>query len=232
MPRTSRVVVPGMVHHVVQRAIRRLNAFRDDEDRVFYRKVFVESRAMHGLRLRAYSLMTNHVHYIAIPEQADSICRTFHRANTIYANWFNEKYGFVGHLWQERPFSCVVSEGRVMNAIRYVENNPVRAHMVGFAPEYRWSSARAHCWGEPYDFLGPDEAIALPGWQEWLDRSDDLKIEDLIRICTFVGRPCGDEAFLNQIEGLTGRKLRPKKRGRPRKVEGSEIPKLDFSESE
>ena len=230
MPRTSRVVVPGMAHHIVQRAIRRLTVFRDDEDRTFYRKVFVKSRVMYGLRLRAYSLMTNHVHYIAIPERADSIWKTFHRANTIYSNWFNEKYGYVGHLWQERPFSCIVSEGRVMNAVRYVENNPVRAHMVSSAPEYRWSSARAHCWGAPDAFLDPDEAVAIEGWQDWLDRSDDLKVEDLIRICTFTGRPCGDEAFLDRIEGLTGRQLRAKKRGRKPKGEGSGPPKLDFSE--
>jgi putative transposase len=221
-----------MWHHIVQRAVRRLPAFRDDADRVFYRKAFVESRQMYGLRLRAYSLMTNHVHYIAIPDHVDSICRTFHRANTMYSNWFNEKYGFVGHLWQERPFSCVVSEGRLPNAIRYVENNPVRAHMVRSAPDYFWSSARTHCFGEPDAFLNPDESVAIPGWQDWLNRSDDLKIEDLIRICTFAGRPCGDEAFLDQIEGLTGRKLRPKKRGRPPKAEGSQTLPLNFSESE
>ena len=231
MPRRPRVVVPGMSHHIVQRAVRRLPAFRDDEDRTFYRKVFVESRRMYGLRLRAYSLMTNHVHYIAVPDRIDSIRRAFHRANTMYSNWFNEKYGFVGHLWQERPFSCVVSEERLPYAIRYVENNPVRAHMIGSAPDYFWSSARAHCWGEPDAFLDPDEAVAIPNLQEWLNRSDEVKIDDLIRSCTFTGRPCGDEAFLDRIEGLTGRKLRPKKRGRPR-VEKSQGPPLNFPESE
>ena len=231
MPRMSRVVVPGMSHHIVQRAIRRLTAFHDDDDRAFYRKVFVESRRKYGLRLRAYSLMTNHVHYIAIPERDDSIRKTFHRANTIYSNWFNDKYEFVGHLWQERPFSCLVSEGHLLNAIRYVENNPVRAHMVDSAPDYAWSSDRAHCWGEPDVFLDPDEAAEISGWQNWLNGSGDLKIEDLIRICTFTGRPCGDEAFLNQVEGLTGRNLRPKKRGRKPKTKSQSLP-LHFPESE
>ena len=232
MPRMSRVVVPGMVHHIVQRAARRQAAFRDDQDRAFYRKVFVESRRMYGLMLRAYSLMTNHVHYIAIPDQLESICRTFHRANTVYSNWFNEKYGFVGHLWQERPFSCVVSEDRVLYAIRYVENNPVRAQMVACATDYFWSSARAHCSGEADAFLDPDEAVAIPHWLDWLNRTDDLKIEDWIRMSTFTGRPCGDEGFLNEIERLTGRQLRPKKRGRKRKVENSQPLALNFSDPE
>src|SRR4030095_10320621 len=150
MPRTSRVVVPGMPHHIVQRAIRRYAVFRDISDRNFYRKVFQESCAMYGLSIRAYSLMTNHVHYIAIPRDRYSIAKVFHRAQGLYASWFNEKNGYVGHLWQERPFSCVLSEARLKNAIRYVENNPVRAGMVLAAEDYLWASARAH------SFRGPD----------------------------------------------------------------------------
>ena len=123
---------------------------------------------MYGLILRAYSLMSNHVHHVAIPLRTDSIWRTFHRANTIYSNWFNEKYGFVGHLWQERPFSCVVSEGRVPHAIRYVENNPVRAHIVDRAPDYFGSSARAHCWGEPDAFVNVTDYSNVP--EIWLGR--------------------------------------------------------------
>jgi REP-associated tyrosine transposase len=163
MSRISRLVVPGMSHHIVQRGSRRLNVFRDEADRLSYVDFFGESCEMFGLVIHAYSLMPNHVHYIAVPERPDSVAKTFHRAHGMYSNWFNEKYQLVGHLWQERPFSCVLSEGHLRNAVRYVENNPVRAGLVTTASDYRWSSARSHCFGEPDLLLNSLEPPAIPG---------------------------------------------------------------------
>ena len=50
------------------------------------------------------------------------------------------KYAFSGHLWQARPFSCVLDEQHFWAAIRYVERNPVRAEMVGCAEDAFGSS--------------------------------------------------------------------------------------------
>jgi putative transposase len=221
-----------MSHHLVQRGSRRLNVFRDEEDRCLYLELFAETCAMYGLMIRAYSLMPNHVHYVAVPERLDSIARTFHRAQNMYSKWFNKKHGYVGHLWQERPFSCVLSESHTRNAIRYVENNPVRAGIVSSADEYRWSSARAHCVGDPDPLLDLNEPRAIEGWSEWLCGEMDPKIADLIRECTFTGRPCGDDAFVQEMEKLTGRNLRRKKPGPPRKPLEVEIPLLNFENKE
>jgi len=217
-----------MPHHIAQRGTRRFDVFRDIEDRELYRAVFAKSCAIYGLSIRSYSLMTNHVHHIAIPEHADSIAKTFHRAHGLYASWFNQKYGCVGHLWQERPFSCVLSENRLKNAIRYVENNPVRAGIVSSPVDYPWSSARAHCMGDADILLDPREPRAIPGWGEWLKDGDNSQIDDLIRACTFSGRPCGDERFMSMIEELTGRSLHPKKRGPKARDEARPSTKLDF----
>lgn len=148
MSRIARVVVPGMPHHITQRGIRRFEVFRDDADRLLYLNLFAESAQRYRLDVRSYSLMPNHVHFIATPERPDSISKTFHRCHGIYAGRFNDKYALVGHLWQQRPFSCVLSEGHLRNALRYVELNPVRAGIVTSAGDYRWSSARAHCFGD------------------------------------------------------------------------------------
>ena len=119
-----------------------------------------------------------------------------------------------------------MSEAHTRNAIRYVENNPVRANIVVSAADFRWSSARAHCFGEPDAVLDPGEPRAIEGWSEWLRGDVDTKIADLIRECTVTGRPCGDDMFVEQLEQLTGRKLRPKKPGPKRKVTGGAL--LDF----
>lgn len=103
MPRMARVVLPGMPHHVTQRGSRRWNVFQDDADRRSYVDIFRDSAERFRLRIHAYCLMTNHVHFVVIPESAEAIWRTFQRSQGMYAAKFNIKYGLCGHLWQARP---------------------------------------------------------------------------------------------------------------------------------
>jgi putative transposase len=214
MSRLARVVIPGMSHHITQRGVRRLDVFRDEEDRLIYLRLFAQGAHGYHLTVRSYTLMSNHVHFVATPTFADSIYRVFHWCHGIYVKYFNEKYSLSGHLWEQRPFSCVLSEAHVRNALRYVENNPVRARMVNCATDYRWSSARAHGFGSADPLLTGEDRVAIPRWAEWLEGEGyDPKIEDFIRECTFSGRPCGDEAFVRDLERLTGRRLMPGKRG-------------------
>ena len=170
MSRTARLVVPGMPHHITQRGTRRFNVFHDEADRLDYLSLFAENCHEFRLAIVAYCLMTNHVHYIAIPERTDSIARVFHRVHGTYSKRFNIKHGFVGHLWQERPFSCVLDEDHFWNAIRYVEQNPVRAGMVRNAIDYRWSRRlpiakveRTNCWAHEEMSLQRSQ-IGPRGW--------------------------------------------------------------------
>jgi REP element-mobilizing transposase RayT len=71
MCRFARVVLPGSPHHITQRGIRRFDIFRDDKDRELYFDLFVESSRRFGLSICAYCLMTNHIHFVAIPKRKD-----------------------------------------------------------------------------------------------------------------------------------------------------------------
>jgi len=144
MPRIARVVLPEIPHHVTQRGIRRFNVFLDETDCEVYLELLRDGSRRHHVRIAAYCLMTNHVHIVAIPEHPDSLSRLFHFAHGVYATRFNIKHGLTGHLWQARPFSSCLDDFHLWAAIRYVERNPVRAHMVDRAEDYRWSSAPAH----------------------------------------------------------------------------------------
>jgi putative transposase len=215
MARTARVVVPGLPHHITQRGTRRFDVFRDEADRRDYLALFAESCDRFLLRTAAYCLMTNHVHFVAIPEHADSIHRVFHRVSCLHSKHFNKKYGFVGHLWQERPFSCVLDEPHFWSAIRYVEQNPVRAGMVATPSDYRWSSARAHCEGTPDPLLDPDLHLEaeIPDWKSWIASVPNPDTNKVIRDRTLTGRPCGDSTFVERMGELTNRDFTPRRRG-------------------
>jgi putative transposase len=216
-----------MPHHITHRGIRRSDVFWDDADRLNYLQLFRSACQRYLLRIWAYCLMTNHVHFVAIPERLDSIGRVFHWCHGAYAKYFNQKYGLTGNLWELRPHSAVLDESHAMAAVRYVERNPVRAGMVAEASDYKWSSARVRC-GLAYDSLldqtWPPSGL-IPDWAEWLAGEDDEAREKSIRRNTSVGRPCGDQSFIESIEQRTHRTLRAKRRGRkpePR-IEGSRL---------
>jgi putative transposase len=171
--------------------------------------------------------MTNHVHVVGVPEREDSIAKTFRDCHGTYASEFNKKYKKTGHVWQARPYSCVLDEMHTWAAIRYVERNPVRAKMVERAEGYPWSSAPAHC-GMATDALlrlGWEQQTAVQDWRAWLVESDtNPEMEQRIRIRTHTGRPCGDDAFVGQMERLVGRRLAPGKPGpKPRPSEEGQL---------
>jgi putative transposase len=215
MARIARVVLPDYPHHVTQRGIRRFDIFREREDRDLYLECFGEASRRFGLTICAYCLMTNHVHFVAIPVRRDSIWKTFHRCHCRYAKRFNLKYGLAGHLFQGRPFSTVLDDRHFWSAMRYFERNPVRAKMVARAEDYEWSSAAAHC-GLKTDSLLDSNWSALnqiPNLRQWLNDTDDDDTLFRIRADTFSGRPCGDGDFVGRVEAAVDRRLRPRKRG-------------------
>jgi len=144
MPRHARVVFEGVAHHITQRGNYRQNIFEDDADRKKYLQLVGEYSEKYKTKIFAYCLMTNHVHFIAAPMKPDSLALTFKYANMRYSKYFNFKNKRSGHLWQARFYSCPLYGNHAIEAVRYVERNPVRANLVGLPWEYEWSSAAEH----------------------------------------------------------------------------------------
>ena len=61
-----------------------------------------------------------------------------------YASHFNRRHKRSGHLFQGRFKGILIEkETQLLNVLRYVALNPVRAKMVATPEEYRWGSYRA-----------------------------------------------------------------------------------------
>ena len=231
MSRVARIVVPGFPHHITQRGNRKADVFETDEDRLAYLRFLKKYAAQYNLSVYAYCLMTNHIHLVAVPGDELTLGKALRDAHTVYAMYFNTRTALSGHVWQGRFFSCPLDEAHLWAAVRYVERNPVKAGLVERAEQYRWSSAAAHCGLFTDDLLCTD--FPPPGivedWSAWLAQPDEESVIDYIRQQTQTGRPCGNETFLDQVEGLLNRTVRRKKPGRkPKKQQ----PKLqDDSEN-
>ncbi len=218
MARISRIVVPDYPHHVTQRGVRSMDVFDSDEDRRIYLSFLSEEANRSGLVIPAWCLMTNHVHFIAVPHTETSLARGFGEAHRRYTRMKNFAQKVRGYLFQGRFSSSVLDENHLLAALRYVELNPVQAGMVAHAWEYPWSSASYHTGRAETDPLVKDRTLSgmISDWEGFL--AGDMAGEaDQLRKATQTGRPVGDGIFIAKVENMTGRNLSKGSPGRPRK---------------
>lgn len=219
MSRIARLVVPHYPHHVTQRGARKQQTFFCDYDFAMYLDLMAKGCKRTGVEIWAYCLMPNHVHLIAVPDQTDGLARLFHNAHRAYTSAINTREGWQGHLWQERFHSSVMDENYLLAAARYTELNPVRAGICKSPADWPWSSYSAHVRGEDDELVTVRPLLRrAPDWRRFV-RSQDLDEDrfNVLRKQCRNGRPAGNDGFLEELERKTGRCLRKKKGGRPRK---------------
>jgi putative transposase len=171
--------------------------------------------------LVGYCLMSNHVHLIVIPADAEGLALSMKHTHGRYASYWNVVHNSSGHAWQGRYFSCPLDRPHLWEALRYTELNPVRAQLVTEAHAWAWSSAAAHCATVQADAflsmeLWQDHWISA-SWREYLAAGETEAELASIRQCTHTGRPLGTQEFVHALEESIDRRLVPQKGGRPSK---------------
>jgi putative transposase len=213
MPRIARLVVPGYPHHVTQRGNRRQSVFFCDEDYLSYVKLMAFWCCKHGVDIWAWCLMPNHVHLIAVPQKEESLARALGEAHRRYTRRINLRENWRGHLWQERFASFPMDEQHLLAAARYIEMNPIAAHLVEHPDEYRWSSARAHLARQDDELVKVAPLLDLvPDWQGFLKLSPKQEVE-LFKRHERTGRPLGTNSLVDHLEHTLRRTIRPRKPG-------------------
>jgi putative transposase len=222
MARSARLVIPGLPHHVVQRANRGKALFYTDADRRRYLDLLAGYAASHRLQIWAYCLMPDHVHLVAVPEESNSLAAALTPLQIQYSRHIHQTQKKGGVLWRGRYGSCPMDEPHTWEAVRYVERNPLRAGLVLRPDRYPWSSAGGHAGLRKDPLLSGalETRGKVKNWAEWLRAGEDAALVQTIRASTSTGRAAGDEAFVARIEELTRRPANPKQRKPGRKAKG------------
>ena len=213
MPRNARCVEPGLAYHVTQRGTNRERVFLAVADYKLYLELLRTELARAHVEVLAYCLMSNHAHLVVVPRAADALGALFRRVHGRYAQYANVRRGRTGHLWQQRFFSCPMSEGHLWSGIGYVERNPCRAGLVASPEQYRWSSAAAHL-GIAKDRCGVldmgfwERAGGAATWREMHAAADQAEAEENLRRATYAGRPFGEAAFVERLSSKFQRQWR------------------------
>jgi putative transposase len=205
MPGNQRCVLPCQAYHITQRGTNRQRVFFTGSDCSAYLRLVAQNLEDAGVRVLAWCLMTNHVHFVAVAGREDSLSVLFRRAHGRYAQLLNAQRLRSGHLWQNRFYSCALSPTHLGRALAYVERNPIRAAMAVRPEEYKWSSAAAHLGlaKDRYSLLDKDfwaEQGGAAGWADLLATPEEAMETRLLRRCTYAGRPFGEDEYVALFE--------------------------------
>lgn len=179
MPRLPRLHAPGAFHHVTLRGNHRQDIFFSLADRVTMNEIVADTLDRCRSRLHAYCLMTNHVHFL-VQVSDMPLGRLMLRIASRYARAVQRRFHTTGHLFERRYHAILVdADEYLLELLRYIHLNPVRAKMVDEPADYPWSShhvylgTRADAWVTT-DFalrmFHPDLAVAIDSYRRFVDQ--------------------------------------------------------------
>ena len=217
MPRVARQLRQGYCYHVLNRGNAKAPLYLDRFDYVAFRKTLAGMRAAYPLRLLEYCLMPNHFHLVLQAGQSGAISEAMQWVQTSYAARFRAKYNGAGHVFQGRFKSFPIqADEHLLVVMRYVERNPVRAHLVDDASDWRWSSCRWR--GRP---CAPIDQSPVPlglDWNAYVNAPRTSAELAALRRSITRGAPFGSDRWQRDTADELGLKSSLRPRGRPRKT--------------
>lgn len=177
MARKPRIHLPSGFYHVILRGNAGQDIFLTDADRYRLYLLMQEGVERFSYRIHAFCCMSNHIHLL-IQVTDIPLSRIMQNLSFRYTQWMNKRQRRTGHLFQGRYKAILVdADNYLLELIRYIHLNPVRAGMVEDAAAYRWSSHRAYIGKETLPWL-------TTGWV--LGRFGDQASEAIRRYSFFV----------------------------------------------
>jgi putative transposase len=134
--------VEGAWYHVTARVNRREMLFDRSAVRDLFLLLLGRAKKRYRFQVANFCVMGNHIHLQLRPERGESLSAIMRWLLGCFARTYNMKRGITGHFWGERFHSRVLEGIRQFAlAFGYIDENPVRAGLVGQACEWRHGGA-------------------------------------------------------------------------------------------
>lgn len=161
MARKPRIHYPGAVYHVILRGNGKQDIFFEDQDRYRFYLLLQEGIERYHHRVHAFCLMTNHIHLVV--QVADiPLSRIMQNLSFRYTRWVNWRHDRSGHLFQGRYKAVLVDgDSYLLELVRYVHLNPIRAKMVTTLEDYPWTSHHAYFGRETLPWLATESTLSM-----------------------------------------------------------------------
>jgi len=215
--------------HVTQRGVNRCAIFLCDADRKTFLGYLKEACVEREVGIHAYVLMDNHVHLLVSSSTPGRIASALRVASQRHVKHFNLRHVRTGTLFEGRFKSCLVdSERYLLQVLRYIELNPVRAALAAQPQDYAWSSARAHLglredrlitFHPVFEQLADSRLGRIEAYRSWLMQPVDDEEQERIRRYIAQERALGGERFQAMVEKALNQPATVLGQGRKRSAE-------------
>ena len=208
MSRPLRIEFPGAWYHVMNRGRRFEDIFSDKEDYSRFIDLLIEITEIWNANIAAYCLMPNHYH-VLLQTPDGNISRCMRHLNGLYTQQYNRIHGFDGQLFRGRYKSILVSnDSHLLQLVRYIHKNPVKAGMVKEMPDYEWSSYKGYLsYSKKWEWLHKDYIFSmitpkkkgrLKPFIEFMQDDDSQEVMDLFSK-KHLPSLFGPESFITRI---------------------------------
>lgn len=138
--RRPRLLQEGARYHVTARINRQEMILAHESIRDFFLSFVSRAKKKYHFRLWNFCLMGNHIHFLIEPERGENLSAIMRWILGVFASAYNRQHGLSGHVWGERFHSRILNTLReFILAFAYIDENPVKAGLVGSALYWRHS---------------------------------------------------------------------------------------------
>ncbi len=209
-----------MTFHVMNRGVRRMCLFEDREDYTALVRCAAEALSIVPIEIFAFCVMPNHFHLIVRPTGDRDLSRFMRLMTMRHSKRWHRRRGSAGDgaVYQGRFRAFPIETERYfLTACRYVEANPLRAHLVQRAEDWPWSSLGQrvkNCNILPaatWPIFQPDD------WTETVNAVQKAREIHRLRRSTRSNAPFGTSVWAERTATLLGKEAslrRPGPRGR------------------
>jgi putative transposase len=140
MSRPLRIEYHGAWYHVMNRGRRGEEIYTEKNDYKLFIEILKESAELFNIKIAAYCLMPNHYHLL-LHTPDGNLSRCMRHINGIYTQRFNRLHKYDGPLFRGRYKNIIVDvDNYLLELLRYIHKNPLRAGLSDDLNDYEWSS--------------------------------------------------------------------------------------------
>lgn len=140
MSRPLRIEYKDAWYHIMNRGRRGEQIFTKSSDYEIFIDLLKEAVDLWNIRISTYCLMPNHYHLLIQTPQGN-ISRCMRHINGVYTQRYNRSHKCDGQLFRGRFKSILVEQDNyLLELVRYIHRNPLRAGIVDELSQYVWSS--------------------------------------------------------------------------------------------
>ena len=218
MPRTARAAKGGVIYHVFNRGNGRTKIFRKPGDYLSFVELLITGKHRVAMDVFSFCLMPNHWHLVLRPRGDDDLAAYLSWVTNTHVKRYRVHYPQTGgHLYQGRYRSFPVAGGQyLVNLLRYVEANPLRAELVKHAEDWPWSSLGIDK-KLVSELLSPWPVARPRDWRTMVNRPMEKPERERLVTSLKRGCPLGGDPWVTTIAEKMGLNYTLRPLGRPKK---------------